>query len=414
MAKVFIVSTRDVKGDQDNGRIRTMHSIWEAAGENRFEVNIRSLLEKASYLTLISRLLLRVVFSRPSRRWPLQSVLFDDRKEISRILEEIDREKPTVVYFDTVRCLPIILAVHARFPAMRLVCDFDDLLSRRIQLLQELRCYVALGYLDSFAPKFIKKVIEMPRISQQILRYESQSLTYAEQEIVRATSAVVLVSSVEVAVLRSQLSEALRQRVVLAPAPVAMHAPVALGSGPYRFVFVGRDRQLQNRLAIEYLLDLWEKHQVRQPLYIFGLQSVTIREVEQVYWPGFCRDMEDIYDSNSLLLSPALLRGGVKTKMIEAIGQGCVAIGNEAAFEGIDMPDNPLAVAESEIVDLVQNPERYLERLVDGAKKMQSYCAKYHSNEHHQAIWRKVFDPGETSNFSFHEANNWSATCERR
>jgi hypothetical protein len=376
-----------------------MKSVWAAYPDDKIEFGVRSLVEKRALGRLVLSLLKRVVFARPVHRWPLQCVLFDQPEVAEEIVQRIEAERPTSVYFDTVRCLPFILKIRERYPELRLVCDFDDLMSRRMELVRKLKGHMSLGYLNSHVWKPLREVLESQAVSQFLLRLEMRSLIHAEDKIVAASDAVVLVSSVDVRVLRDRLPEQYTGRVHTAPPPCAMRKPVEIGSGPYRFVFVGSDRQLQNRLSIEYLLKLWRDYDIQLPLYIYGRQTVTQCEQKNVFWPGFVRDIEEVYARDSILLSPAILGGGVKTKMVEAIGNGCLSIGNETAFEGVDVPDNHLAVPEAKLPELLLNLPAHFPELLESARRLEAYCKERHSFERHQEIWRSVFVVGERAKF---------------
>ena len=76
-----------------------------------------------------------------------------------------------------------------------------------------------------------------------------------------------------------------------------------------------------------------------------------------MHWHGFVADLNDVYAPGSILLVPAVLPGGIKTKVLEAFSFGCAVLGNPLAFEGLDIQDYPLRLPEPDWTPYLMAPK---------------------------------------------------------
>ena len=109
-------------------------------------------------------------------------------------------------------------------------------------------------------------------------------------------------------------------------------------------------------------------------LYIYGRMDGSYETVANVKFMGFADSLKDVYRKGSILLSPAFLAGGVKTKVLECISFGCPVVGNSITFEGVDINSNLLSFTFDEIERLVKCPDDYIHRISLGTENMQTYC----------------------------------------
>jgi glycosyltransferase involved in cell wall biosynthesis len=173
----------------------------------------------------------------------------------------------------------------------------------------------------------------------------------------------------------------------------AISPPVPL-KGPVRFVFIGSDALTQNRLTIDYLLDLWRRHAIAAPLVFFGLQSRTLDLPANVSVAGYVDSIAQVYDGHSVLLTPSMIGGGVKTKVLEAFAHGAPVIANALTFESMPIGDYPLNISEeSALVGIVGAPERHMALFDRAAEAGAAYLARFHGAETFAASWRRVMDP---------------------
>jgi len=388
-APVLMVLTHEVDAVDTAGRGPTMRAIIDAA-ESCLPARpfpLRSLIEQRSYFRLAGRLFSRCVAGRP---WPLQCVLFDNRGAIQALLSAIREFAPGVVYFDSVRCYSAIRTVRARFPELRLVCDFDDLMSRRFRLVRDLKQSVNFGYIRRYLPDWLLRMLGRPAVSALVLQYEASALGRVEAEILSTVQCVTLVSPADAAVLRACRTAPGQGAIIVAPPPFATRKPVRRPDKPYRFVFIGSNTKLQNRLTIDWLLALWRTKRIRYPLHIYGQQSGRPEPAPNVFCEGFAADLKDVYASNSLLLAPAFLGGGLKTKLCEALSYGVIPLGNQIAFEAISLPENRLAMSVDQLASVVERVEDHIELLAAEAARLQAYLADVHSLPRFQALWKTV------------------------
>jgi len=294
------------------------------------------------------------------------------------------------VYFDGVRSGALAMAVRRRFPALRLVCDFDDLMSRRMEMLAASRQPISMGYLKKLVPAWVQKHVLDGMVARAIQAYEWRALRNVEKRICRVCDEVVLVSSVD--------GEHLRQQVADAPATVI---PPFMGEarvvGPLsavdRFVFIGSDSLLQNRQSIEFLVALWARLRPATPLHLFGKQSGEYGEVPGVVFRGFVADVADVYSPGSVLLAPSFVSGGVKTKVLEAMAFGCVPLGTPITFEGIEADFAELTGDAGRIGDWVRDPARHVAHWARSGAAAIAQAGRNHARARLSARWCKVVWP---------------------
>jgi hypothetical protein len=82
----------------------------------------------------------------------LQCLLFCDRANHKRIARELERDAPEILYLDGVRTFYFLKFLKTLKPRMRIVVDFDDLMSRRMESLAATGTSLSLGYLEDKIP----------------------------------------------------------------------------------------------------------------------------------------------------------------------------------------------------------------------------------------------------------------------
>jgi glycosyltransferase involved in cell wall biosynthesis len=239
------------------------------------------------------------------------------------------------------------------------VIDLDDLQSRRIELLLNDRLPLSPGYLTEKLPPFFKLLISS--LSRWILLYEHATLRRTEIEALGVADAVVLVSTEDGGILRKAVDPTLAARIQTIQPSFA--SPV-IDPRPFdrvrRFIFVGTDGLTQNRLTIDYLIGLWRERRPATPLVIFGKQSRNTSLPEGVTAAGYVESLSEIYDDQSVLLTPSFIRGGIKTKVLEAFAHRVPVVGNDCTFEAMDFPDYPFSLdSEESLLELIENPDNF-------------------------------------------------------
>jgi hypothetical protein len=392
-----MIVTRDL--DEAVSRVGTLssiHSAMEQTGRVRV-FRIRALLESPSLLDFIKAGLLWMRSVVRREPMPLQCVLYARQSDISRIVAAVGAEKFHVIYVDGVRAIAVTRELRKKLPRTRIVVDFDDLLSRRFALLAERRLPLSVGYVRRFLPRAVVRLIEGP-IARLLLDYEARTLRAAEEETLTICDAVTLVSSAEAELLKNGGHSSLRRKVHAIVPPVEMRSGACRSRPPFRFVFIGSDRQTQHKLSLDVLTTLWAKLRPATALHVYGSQARKPPDVPGMHWHGFVADLNDVYAPGSVLLVPAVLPGGIKTKVLEAFSFGCAVLGNPLAFEGLDIPDYPLNLPEPDWTPYLMAPEAYTATIERAAEVGRRFVAVAGSRARYAAAWEAVLagvKPGE-------------------
>lgn len=387
-----MVCSRDIPQQGESGRERTLRFVHESlrAGGEVQVLRVHSVLEQRSLrrvLALLARGAWALLTGRPL---PLQSLLFLDARDERRIDDAVRALQPDAVVFDGVRSGVQLAGLRARWPGLRIVCDFDDLMSRRMALLRSEGQPVSLGYLKRFVPVWIQRHLLEKWLAGTITGYEARALLSMERRILRDADAVVLVSSVDAEHLRQMGGPA--EVVVIPPVMPALASPEPAGE-IQRFVFIGSDALLQNRKSIEYLVALWRRACPATVLHVYGRQTRQHEPAPNVEWHGFVDDVAQVYTPGSVLLAPSFVSGGVKTKVLEAMAHGVVAVGTAITFEGIEADAAGLVLDDAGMADLVAHPDRWASRLADTGRRVLAQACRAHAPERQAARWRSTVWP---------------------
>jgi Glycosyl transferases group 1 len=398
--RIAMVVTRDIATEATlSGRHRTVRHVAAALGERGAVAPLRlpNLLERRRPADLLRAGLTFALGLLRGRPLPLQCLLFATASARRDLVARIAADPPEVLYLDGVRLYLLLKDLHRRLGTVRVVVDFDDLMSRRMGLLRELRLPLALGYLRGLVPGPLRRVLESRALGALVTGYEAAALRRVEGEMVAMSDAVVLVSAADARALADSRSDPRDARRVHAiPPPAEVPGPFRRLAPPLRFVFIGTDRQMQNRLTIDRLVDLWRRLMPAAELHLFGprTRARPAPAVRGVVWRGYVARLDEVYDGHSVLLAPAVLGGGVKTKVVEALAHGCPAAGNAVTFEGLHIPGYPLCLDDGALDALVTDPEAHLEVLHMAARIGFAFVRRELSAERYRARWRELLGPG--------------------
>lgn len=393
-ARVALVVTRPLEAEGSFGRVRVMREI-HAALQAEFEVTVfrlHNLLEAHSIGNLsgaAAQWARSVVRGKPL---PLQTVLYSGADEIEALVEALCKGNFEAIYVDSVRCQLLIRKLRARAPHVRVVMDFDDLMSRRMANLAQGGINISLGFLQHAFPKALRWSIEGP-LSKLLVRYEASALARAEREIADSVQAVVLVSSAERDLFRQTLAAEQREAIHALPPPASAWRDASEVTAPYRFVFIGSDLLAQNRLSIDVLVKLWRQLNPASELHIYGRQQRRTESVRNVHWHGFVEQASEAYENGSILLLPVILAGGIKTKVIEAWSFGCPVLGNPLAFEGLDVAGYPLICRETDWARYVLEPTAHADTWDSAARIGNAFVRRALSREQFGVQWRSLMIP---------------------
>jgi glycosyltransferase involved in cell wall biosynthesis len=275
---------------------------------------------------------------------------------------------------------------------MKIVVDFDDLMSRRMQSLAAADTPLSLGYLHRMMPSWLRRTIALGFISKAVARYEQAALIRVENQIGTWADAVVLISQVEGDALEARYqSLGCKAKVYVIPPPIEIVAPPQPYIAFSRFIFIGTDALPQNKLTIQLISNLWRLIQPSVEIHIFGHMVSEWPHVPGVIFEGYAATLRQVYTEGSVLFSPGVLPGGLKTKVAEAFAHGCAVVGNEITLEGLHLVDYPLLLAtDEEMAEIVKTPTLYLRRMYEGACTGQEYVRFFVNREQFEKNWGEV------------------------
>jgi hypothetical protein len=247
---------------------------------------------------------------------------------------------------------------------------------------------MSLGFTSRHAPVWLQRLVEGP-LSRLIARYEEVALHRAEIELVTLSDAAALVSAAETAFIREDLTPRDAAKVhTLVPPVIVRQAPST--DPPHRFVFVGSDRQVQNRLSIDWLIEFWRDRAPSAELHIFGAQTRPAAETPGVYWGGFVEQMWEVYQPGSIALAPTIVGGGIKTKVLEAWSYGCPVLATPMALDGLPIEGYPLALPLNQWTDLICAPQARHDLWLEAARAGQAFVAGSLTPEGYADNWRRM------------------------
>ena len=366
--RVLAVWTRALDGVDGAGRVNVARSVRDALAPlgPLTETRLQNSLERrclAGAAATAWALLRGLLSGRPL---PLQCAIFARPHGEADAIAAAARSD--VIYLDGVRTLPLLRRLRRRYPGAHIVVDADDLMSRRYAELINQKLPLSLGYLEARVPRPIARAVKSRAVARVVLGYERLALRHAERELLALADRVVLLNREEAGMLRAEADRSrapTRATVVAIPPPVgsAIARRRAVWSAPGatpRAVFIGSDALTQNRLTIDFLLDLWQQERLSMPLVIYGRQRRPLRDVRNVAWAGYVRDVSEVYADGSILVAPAFLRGGIKTKVLEGFAHGVPVVGNSVTFEGLDLPEYPLCLDDrAALVAFLKAPSQH-------------------------------------------------------
>jgi glycosyltransferase involved in cell wall biosynthesis len=268
------------------------------------------------------------------------------------------------------------------------VADFDDLMSRRAEFLARHRLPFLSGHVGPQFPGWLRTLVEGP-LARLITAYEAATLPAAEREVSANSDVTVVLSPVEGRLLEDRT----QGPVIAIPPGIAAETTAWRGTEELRFVFIGSDRQLQNRTAIDRLLALWSTICPAATLHIYGRQGRAPVTLPGIEWHGFVEDLAEVYRPGSIALAPSTVAGGIKTKIIEAWSWGCPVLATPLALEGIGVESYPLSLPEEQWVPRLRDPVFYGDRWAQAARLGNDFVRETLTPARFEAAWERAMLP---------------------
>jgi len=388
--RVAMIITRSLDDEPYLSRVRTLREIHTAI-DSAFGADVyrlHNILETKKPRDLLCAAWIFLINVLKFSPLPLQCIFYAARSDIKKLTSAIGENGYEKIYLDTVRCVVLLRAIR-RLPDShgnrRITVDFDDLFSRRMRTVATSKMPLSLGFAQKYFPAILRRTIEGP-LSRLINRHEAATLPRVEYEIANTVNSIILVSETERRLFAERLCRRASASIHAIPPPARPQTDAPGVRPPIRFVFIGSDRQIHNRLSIDFLLNMWRTIQPATSLHIYGTQQTT-PSVHNVIWHGFVAQISDVYSENSILILPALLSGGVKTKVIEAWAHGRPVLGNHAAFEGVQISEYPLQLPETAWTPLVTAPWEHLETFQRAAHLGLQFINTNLSPARYQSLW---------------------------
>jgi glycosyltransferase involved in cell wall biosynthesis len=393
--RIALVSTREIDEASMAGRLITARAI-RAALQDWSELSLHrlpSVLTDPSVPRTLGAALASLVSLARQPILPLQCAIFCNPGDLKCLIDQLPADLDAV-YLDGVRSYAFLVALRRRRPNLRIVVDFDDLMSRRMYLLLEANEYLSPGYLTKRLPLPLRRLMTFQPVGKLIVLFERGSLKRVERDICQIADAVSLVSASDAALLERFTPERRADIAVIPPPSQTAVAPTPFET-PGRFVFIGSDALTQNRLTIDYLVGLWRRFAIATPLVIYGLRSRELSLPMAVTTAGYVDRIQDVYDGRSVLLTPSLIGGGIKTKVLEAFAYGAPVIGNALTFEASPLADYPLCIEdEAELVALLRAPGQRAGLFDTAIAIGRDYIRRAHDVETFNGRWRLLMVPG--------------------
>lgn len=138
---------------------------------------------------------------------------------------------------------------------------------------------------------------------------------------------------------------------------------------PDRFtcLFVGSYKNIQNKLAIDFLVDK-VVDKVKDVNFIF-LGSDIPCKINNIICPGYVHEIDDYFYASDLLVNPVLAGSGIKTKNLDALFHGIPVLTTYVGAQGIeDLIEKGIYICDldkftEKICDIKNNIDYYMQNI---------------------------------------------------
>ena len=158
--------------------------------------------------------------------------------------------------------------------------------------------------------------------------------------------------------------------------------------GVHSIIFVAKMSYQSNEDGAVWLLEkIWDKiHSLVKDakLYLVGKDpSNRLKEIalqhEGVVITGTVDSIEEYYDKTNLVVVPILAGGGVKVKLLEALGHGKIVVTTKKGIEGTDIENGKHLISTDDetkfietCVEILNNPNSFEKMHISSMKKMRN------------------------------------------
>ena len=309
-----------------------------------------------------------------------------------------------VVYTDTVRVAHCGAEICRRIGG-RHVIDFDDLLSCRIARMIRRREELSFGAFAGLLPDAITVLVQrLGPLKTKLLSLEKYLVRRAEIRAAETADALAFASQYEAKLfqrfLRRHAPNAKPRFLTLGHIFKASGGPAAFARRPppdnLRFIFIGSDLIEQNRVAIQAIVDLAREGALAVPTFIYGRMTRNYGPSGNAIFCGFAEALSLVYQPGSILLLAQSVRGGIKSKVLEAFEHNTPTIGTESAFEGFE-GTYPWRLDDVSLRRLVANESELRRAYQKAVAAGVEICARQFSSKRHWNELKFYVDGGHAS-----------------
>lgn len=334
-----------------------------AAPQQQFPVRLH-VVPGPTRAAVLGNLVTKAITGRAS----LQEAFLGSRRTGAAITEMLDRIRPDLQVYDTVR-----MAQYASDDvAAEQICYLDDLFSERYdRMLRAAQRFgdINISPLGNFAEHIPRQLrpLATNRLGQTLLlRAERSLVRRSEDRTVRRFRRCLLVNAEEAALLTHRTGAPAGRVGSLPPLVAAPAEPDRHYDGAPEFVFLGLLSLPHNDDGLRsFLRTVWPLVLERLPgarLRVMGrearpeLVGMAAALSDSVVVEGYVADLGEALAGVAALVNPLRFGSGVKLKVIEALGRALPVVSTPVGAEGIDSgPGTGVLVGgePAELVDLL-------------------------------------------------------------
>lgn len=341
------------------------------------------------------------------RKLTLQEALLSSRGLQTSLRKLVDRIKPDVEFYDTIRIGQHRLPSR---PGATQILHLDDLYSVRYTRMLEASSAGTttidpLGQFADVVPGAFRGLARNPAVYRRLLGWEAGRLEKREHSIVHDFDISTLVNSSEVETLRRE-SPTANVRLIT-PLAVMPERTAREPSERPDFLFLGRLNVPHNDDAIcAFLTDVMPalvalRSDTRVTIVGGGvgsnLQDLASRFPDNVYLEGFVEDLDPYFVRATAVVAPLRFGSGVKQKVLDALIRGVPVVGTGVALEGI--PIGSSSTSGCTVEDDFNRWPAALERLIDPDVNAAASAAaaaegvRLYSEDHIYQQYDTIFQP---------------------
>lgn len=389
--RVLLLQSRDYEKAPFSGRkviFKNYYRYLEGGGE--FEtmtvespLNSRKVGVWFSFFIVFCMELFRGNFS-------MQSTLFLGKKVRREVKSKIEKGDYALVLVDSIRLASLIDGVDF---SGRFVLDMDDLMSERYEQYVLTCDEMEFGILGARL-SILKKILPS-FILKRLFNREAVKLSGEEERCIHKYNKIIFTSPVELEKFRVKYGvEDGKLLTQIIPTEPVNENNISKGNvEDIVFGFIGSDEVIQNRKTIDYLLRLWKEKGISHRLIIAGRMQLNYQKTKNVSFLGYIESLSDFYEGIDLLVAPSFVKGGVKTKVLEAFSHGKLVLGNSVTFDGVPIDnDYPFVLDEKGITDFCTMRRSEIMNVLEEGSVYRATVLRRSSWEKYRFFASEVFD----------------------